>query len=456
MTKKWIRFLIIWAIALIILGLIGCIILYKYCSVYEITRDEPVMIEMMESMDADAFRAAARNNCNFEINEFEDPTEIYDSYILNSSMDDGNLSYRKEITLSDNDKSVYTIRSGITPIAQVTLLPDEKVGFGRSSWKLGYISSPNILSNLNSVNVSIFAPADEIININGINVNKDYISDNTDFTIPGLLKYENTSTLSVKYVKYDIGKMYGSVKVTDSNGNEISCVSEGTEVQYTWMPEELCSIKVSAPEDVKLFINGISVSEDELTVSDVLFNEIYDYTSGNEYNNVTLNLSGFVDVPAVTAEDSLGNSLTPIVSDDGRYTFLHKNENDTQTEFESIVSDFFAKYKKYATEFFSAETQGSLLNRCLRKCSLYNYFYEAEDALYWSRSITTTYSEEKFDNFSMVGGDCFVCSCEYTINQTSKGWTEGDEKQEVIDSAYEFVFVHYGDMWVCAKMEAVK
>ena len=50
LSLTWRRFLIIWAVALLLLGLIGCLVLYRYLGVYEATRPELYMEEFMSSM----------------------------------------------------------------------------------------------------------------------------------------------------------------------------------------------------------------------------------------------------------------------------------------------------------------------------------------------------------------------------------------------------------------------
>ena len=453
MANKWRRFLVIYILTFLLIGCLGCFVLYKYLGVYEKTRPEMLMDSLIETVSVDEWYLKAKANCSLDVNEFENAAEIYDDYIHNSKIDNSHISYRKDLTTSDSKNSVFIVKSGITNVAQVTLVPDQKAGFGRYTWKLGDVSAPNILNNLNYVTVNVFCPENAGASINGKKISTDYLSADSPVFPPDILDYETDMDLPVKYVKYDIGKMYGSVKVSDSNNYEIPAVNFANELDYIIRPDIMYNLKITAPEDATVFINGVLVADENASISGELFEEVLQYTKGQEYNVITYIVDGLYNRPAVTAVDADGNSLEPLVSGNGRYSFLKRNDPKCQQEFESVVSDFFNKYTNYATEVFNVGTQSSLLNRCLRNGKLFKFFYEAEDALYWTREITTTYNEIKYDNFSMVGDECFVCSVEYKINQTSKGWTETTE--EIQENAFELVFVKYGENWVCAKMDSI-
>ena len=51
--NRWRRFLLIWAALLLLIGLIGCILLYRYVGTYEIARPEVRVDALMEDMDAE-------------------------------------------------------------------------------------------------------------------------------------------------------------------------------------------------------------------------------------------------------------------------------------------------------------------------------------------------------------------------------------------------------------------
>lgn len=455
MTKRWAKILLIWAAILLTIGLIICIVLLKYASIYDQTRPEPIIDELINRMTFSDWYNAAIKNCSFEVNEFENPTDLYVSYIQDSKIDESKITYRKEVTLSDENKTVYSIRSGISAIANVTLIPDDtrNYGFGRHTWKLGYISAPNIIKNINSVTVNIYAPTDSTIFVNGIEVDSKYVVD-YKASVPGLNKFETNMKTDLNYIKYDLGKMYGKIVVIDSTGEEISATENNDgSVSYIVRPDELINVKITAPDDVDITINGLIVDKSEGISSNTLFKDILQYTEGDEYSVVTYSFSDFIKEPDVKAVDKDGNVLVPIVSGNKRYSFMHLNEPATQAQFQEVVQSFFEKYRLYATSVYNSGTAGSLLNRCLRHSELYDYILNSEDTMYWTTAIKTTYSDVTYDNYSMVGDRAFVCAVKYRIEQTSTDWNETTEKY--LDYAYELVFVKSDEMWLCAKMEAI-
>ena len=73
----WARFLLIWALVLLILGGVGCYLLYRYLGVYEVTRPEPVMDEFIANTEIDDLVRLSKENVQLELTEFEDPLELF-------------------------------------------------------------------------------------------------------------------------------------------------------------------------------------------------------------------------------------------------------------------------------------------------------------------------------------------------------------------------------------------
>ena len=457
MTKKWGRLLLIWAAFLLLIGLIGCVILFGYLKSYEKSRPEPVMDELISTMTLEDFISQAGNNCDFDVSEFEDGNALYQRYISESELGTGKITYRQELGSSDRNRCVFSIRSGLCNLAQVTLAPDQDkpVGFGRHEWKVSTVSSGNLSDKLSGFDTYIFAPSGKEICINGLPVSEAYLSHEKTLNIPSLSKYEDASSLPVPYVRYDIGKIYGEISVTDESGTEVfpSHSDGGSSLYYMFLPDTTYSVTISAPEDVTVYINGVNVPKEEAELQNVLFKDLEEYTAGSEFKTAKYAYDGFLGIPTVTAKDEKGCELIPAASGNGRYTFLHANSAETEREFSFTVEDFFRVYKNYATAVYNPETMGSLLNRTLRHSELYDYFLYSQDAYIWTPSITTEYESQQIGNFSTVGEDCFVCSVDYQMKQTAKTRT-GTEVYD-LDHAFELVFVRSNDMWLCARMEAI-
>ena len=80
-SHGWRTFLIIWAAVLLLVGAVTCIVLYRYAAVYEVTRPELPMEEMLSSMSKDDWLDLAAPSASLYISEFEDAEALFRSYM---------------------------------------------------------------------------------------------------------------------------------------------------------------------------------------------------------------------------------------------------------------------------------------------------------------------------------------------------------------------------------------
>ena len=146
--KIWPLFLTCWAAVLLVVGLIACGVLYQFLNIYEVTRPETLMDEMMDLMEAEDWLDKAGKNLDFELSEFEDAQALYADYRASLTTDQP-LSYRSEKKASDSEHAVFVVRCGPSNLCTVELVPGgRKLPFGRHDWKLGRISSGDITVTL--------------------------------------------------------------------------------------------------------------------------------------------------------------------------------------------------------------------------------------------------------------------------------------------------------------------
>lgn len=438
--RKWKKFLVIYSAALLIFGLIGCILLYRYCGVFEITRPEICMNKIMQTMSVDDFCSLARSASAGEVGEFENGPEIYDNYLSGCSLDEDSLSYREEMTQSNSKKAVYTVRSGNLPIATVVLVPEEgtKHGFGRSEWKLGSVTASSVIGKLSSAEVRIFVHKGEGCLINGIPVGAEYLENKVE--IPELSVYEKNLNLKADYDEYRIKGIFGDIRVETSGGKVLSCYDDGDFLVYFEYPDIMHDVHITAPEDAKVYVNGVELADGKLHKTE--------HTSSVSYD--VLNL---FNEPLVSAVDSKGNSLQPVFNNGTRYSFLRANDESVEKELSIWAREYFERYLKYSSGMYSAELQGKLLNRTQRHTELYNYILSSVDAMYWASATETQDEELEFGNFGMIDADTFSCSVCYKATTVSHQWKE-DIVTEV-NNAYELVFVKEGELWLCSEMNSV-
>ena len=261
---RWRRFLLIWAALLLLLGLIGCVLLYLYVGIYEITRPELRMDALMESMDAERWLSAAAENPDFVVTEFEDPQALYRSYRDSLPLDQP-LSYRRSKRDSSGESAVFVLRSGAANLCRVELIPGESAyGFGRHDWQLGRVSTGDITDSLQSAAVSVTALAGQEILLNGVPLGEAYLVEK-QLPIEDLSPLEQRMETPPAYVRYQVSPLYGEIRVTDAEGQELfpSADSGAGRLAYNAAPGGVYAVSISAPEDVIVRVNGVTLSADD-------------------------------------------------------------------------------------------------------------------------------------------------------------------------------------------------
>ena len=75
----WGLFLAFWTLLLLMLGFLVCLAFFQYVSVFEETRPEKVMDELMESMSEEDWRETLAASAG-SVSEFEDARALFDGY----------------------------------------------------------------------------------------------------------------------------------------------------------------------------------------------------------------------------------------------------------------------------------------------------------------------------------------------------------------------------------------
>ncbi len=454
--NRWRRFLLIWAGLLLLIGLIGCILLYRYVGIYEITRPEVRMDALMESMDAEQWLDAAAENLDFEVSEFEDAQALYKSYRDSLTLDQP-LSYRSSKKDSDSDTAVFVVRSGAANLCRVELIPGESAyGFGRHDWQLGRVSTGDITDSLQSAAVSVTALAGQEILLNGVPLGEAYLVEK-QLPIEDLSPLEQRMETPPAYVRYQVSPLYGEIRVTDAEGQELFPAAESGagRLAYNAAPGGVYAVSISAPEDVIVTVNGVTLSADDaVSGSEGALSGLEYYTEGAAYQTLQYQFDGLYTAPTVTARDADGQALEPLSADGTHLVFLHKDPAAAE-ELRPIAEAFFTAYLTYTSSPFDLTRLYQVLGLTLSPSELYQYLADSQAAMLWAAHTTMEFEQMEYDNFSYVGDRCFVCTVEYAVDTTASTWQEDVSYGQ--ENVMELVFVmdeRYGE-WRCAALNLV-
>ena len=210
---------------------------------------------------------------------------------------------------------------------------------------------------------------------------------------------------------------------------------------------------MEAPEDVTVKVCGAPLTSEEETGRKLgIFEGFQQYSAGNEWYTVEYNLSGLYTEPVITAFDALGNELTPIINDSGKFIFYHATDPQTESEMRSFVEDFFNSYMDYSSSSTASGKLFNLLGYTLFGTRLNRYFRESAEGMYWASKTEIEYDELKFSDFYPAGENCFFCTVQYDANFTAQSWYENYSYG--MKDGYELLFIKEGYRWFAGEMSA--
>ena len=456
--RRWPRFLLFWAALLVIAGLIGCFLFYQYLGIYEVTRPEILMDELMALMSADDWLEKAGNELDFELTEYEDAQALYAVY-RDSLTTDQELTYRSEKGETDGEHAVFVVRCGPSNLCRVELVSDgRRLPFGRHGWSLGRISSGDILRNLRSTTVEITALAGQELTLNDRPVDAGCLVDDA-VAIENLSDIESRMDTVPVLQRYRIGPLYGEIHVS-ADGRELPPEQKGRTLRYLSVTEGTGSLIIRAPEDLRVTVGGAELKrKDASERSLALLEGLEDYTGDAAYLTNTYRFTGLYSEPEVLAYDADGNVLRPIMTGENCYNFFHPSDKaaDEADEAElehlwDLAKSYFGDYVNYTTKPFDGNLYYKLLNCTLSGSRLKAYIAQSNATMKWAARSTTEQTLH-YDNLHRIGDACYTCTVEFELDKTSSTWVEEVSSTEA--NAEQLVFARIGKYWYAAAMSMI-
>jgi len=454
--RKWRRFLLIYAVCLLLVGIIGCAVLYSYLDSYEASRPEHVMDALMADTSADTWCSYIQEDFRKALSEFENPDELFSGY-FDAVLKDANYTYRRSRSDTSEDIPVYVVRAGMVELCQVTLAEKESAGFGMYVWKVGNIESCFSVANLQSVAVEVDAPADQPIFLNGVEISHEYIIDDK-IPCPDMTQLEQGFDKQTYFVRYRVAPLYGSIAVTGSDGHTLSSIenTDKNTVSYLLPETDFYSFTITAPSNISVNVGGVTLTPaDADSTSPGVLEDLEEYAGDGLFHNVTYKLTDLYTQPEITASDGSGNLLRPVVSgkEANTLTFFHAHDDALYDAVHERVEEFFGNYMKYSQQRYTYYNYTTLLSCILPGTELYSYIKDSKDAMYWASATEISYEELTFTDFAQVDDDCFTCTIRYKADFSAQSWYENYSYD--LQNAYELVFIRDGGEWYAAAMNSI-
>lgn len=451
----WGLFLLFWTMLLLMLGFLACVVFYKYAAFYEETRPERTMDELLAQMSEEDWRETLAETAG-GVSEYEDERVLFDDY-FDGAIKGKTISYRRDVSKSDDKQIIFALYAGSTRIGEVRLLPyetAERFSFGRKEWKLDGIIAKTLSSSLQALTVQIDAPDGVTPYLNGIAVGQEKIIDPA-VTLTELSDLErNFDAVGPRMVRYEVGPLYGQIAVCDSEGVEIPPLGEPEEglLRFVIMPTTTYSFRVEAPEGITVSACGAALGEDQIRSREQrIFRKLDEYLPEGGYDTILYEVDGLFIEPEISASYN-GVELTPLITSDGKYIYFYPSDDNISIAMHEAVEGFFDAYMYYTSYKYNGVALKNLTDRILPDTELYSYFTHSYDAMIWASATEMDQKELHFDNFHRVGDNCFTCTINYKADFTATSWYE--QYSYAREDGYKMVFIRQGDEWLAATMSA--
>ena len=452
----WGLFLLFWTMLLLMLGFLVCVVFYKYTAVYEETRPERTMDALMAEMSEEDWRETLAASAG-GVSEYEDARELFDDY-FDRTVKGKTISYRRDLSRSDETQAVFAIYAGPARIGEVRLLPhqsDERFSFGRSQWEVDSITSKTLSDSLQALTVQIEAPDGVTPFLNGTAVGQEKIVDPA-VALTQLSELEQRfDAPGPRMVRYEVGPLYGQIAVSDPDGNEIAPAGEPEDgvLRYVIMPSTTYSFRVEAPEGVTVSVCGAELGEEQIRSREqTMFRGLSDYLPEGGYDTLRYEADDLYIEPQIRASYN-GVELSPVIGGDGRYIYFYPDDDDISIAMHQAVEGFFDAYMYYTSDKYNGVSLKDVTDRILPDTELYSYFSHSYDAMIWASATEMDQKELRFDNFHRVGDKCFTCTILYKADFTATQWYGKDSYAR--EDGYKMVFIRGEEgQWLAATMSA--
>ena len=447
----WPRFLLFWAVGLLLLGLIGCLVLYRYLGIYEASRPELYMEEFMSSMTVQKLTEQIVVDSDLPISQYEDPALLFQQYLSGLNLD-GELRYEQEKHPGISVLADYVVKLDRARLCTVTWTDDgTRYGFGCHGWMLDSVHSGDFISSLRSVDLSVYTLDQQDIYLNGIPLDASDLVDHE--APPDLTEAESHFSPATSFSRYKIGPLYGDLVLSDRDSADIPLRQTGDkQLSADAAALEKHNLCVTAPAGIRVFAGGIELDPADAQASAGIMEGLFSMVM-TDYLCYTYVLPELYGNPEVTAIDEQGRTLSPVISSEGDYRFFYENDPEAAAVLQPFAERFFQLFVTYTSSAFNESRYYDLLDRIRPGTALYDYVAQSRDAMIWAPYSQTEFADLRYDNFRYLNRSCFICTVRYDADIS---FSAKDESYNYgVQSAYELAFQLADTGWIALAMSAV-
>ena len=418
-SSGWGLFLLFWTMLLLLLGFLVCVVFYKYTAVYEQTRPERTMDALMAEMSEDDWRETLAATAG-GVSEYEDARALFNDY-FDSTVKGNKLSYRRDISRSDETQTVFVLYAGAARIGEIRLLPyetAERFSFGRKEWKLESITSETLSDSLQALTVQIDAPDGVTPYLNGTAVGQEKIVD------PAVALTQHRGERSRRERDRSRGRAGGRRAALCDHALDDLFLPRGSAGGRQGLRLRRGAGRGAGPQP----------GTDHVPRPERL-------SAGGRLRHAALRDGRsvyrtadprFVQRRRAHARDRRGREIHLLLSRRRRH--LHRDA-------------------LYTSDKYNGVALKNVRDRILPGTELDSYFSHSYDAMIWASATEMDQKELRFGNFHRVGDKCFTCTILYKADFTATQWYGKDSYAR--EDGYKMVFLRGEEgQWLAATMSA--
>lgn len=339
--------MLVYCIVLIVAVAAALAVFWKYLEAYEFTRPERVMAQFEQMADESYWKTAIESSFSVTPTEFETKSALVDELCLDL-IREGDMSYVKDEEYTE-EAPVYLVYVGGTELCRVYLSPQlgGEAGFGLEYMSIDKVELLAGFISPEPRTLSITAPADATVTVNGITVSGNYLSSEpVDASYLPELEPEATELLC----RYDISGIYGTVEIgaTSASGEVLEAESSDENGAVFALGEGELSVKICAPEGSSVSVNGVELDESYKTgekLTAAFLEGLEDYGTAPELE--VWEVSGLHLEPEISAEGEGGAELGAPIAQDGATVYLPASDEELESAQAGYSETFFGLYAAF-------------------------------------------------------------------------------------------------------------
>lgn len=339
--------MLVYCIVLIVAVAAALAVFWKYLEAYEFTRPERVMAQFEQMADESYWKTAIESSFSVTPTEFETKSALVDELCLDL-IREGDMSYVKDEEYTE-EAPVYLVSVGGTELCRVYLSPQlgGEAGFGLEYMSIDKVELLAGFISPEPRTLSITAPADATVTVNGITVSENYLSSEpVDASYLPELEPEATELLC----RYDISGIYGTVEIgaTSASGEVLEAESSDENGAVFALGEGELSVKICAPEGSSVSVNGVDLDESYKTgekLTAAFLEGLEDYGTAPELE--VWEVSGLHLEPEISAEGEGGAELGAPIAQDGATVYLPASDEELESAQAGYSETFFGLYAAF-------------------------------------------------------------------------------------------------------------